>query len=231
MLDKAFEALKTYHWGQDRKLVKPIDDAVIATRGDAAARKKLEARLAAVLTTNAPYDAKQYVCRKLMIVGTAVSVPTLAGLLTDKKLSHMARFALERIPAPEAGQAIRDALSRVNGELKIGMISSLGVRGEAAGVAPLGALLGHKDCAVATAAAHGLGAMGSPAASEALAAGKPTDEMKATIADASLACAEKLLAAGNKAAALKTYERLLASGPSEMVRVAAKRGKTACTGT
>ena len=230
MLDKAFEALKTYNWGQDRNLVKPIDEAVVATHGDAAARTKLEVRLAAVLTTDVPYDAKQFVCRKLMIVGTAASVPTLAGVLTDKKLSHMARFALERNPAPEAGQALRNALKKADGELKIGMISSLGVRGETASVAPLGALLGDKDVATAKAAAHALGAMASPEASMALAAGKPSAEMKATIADASLACAEKLLAAGNKAAALKTYEGLLAGSPSDEVREAAKRGKLACAG-
>ncbi len=230
MLDKAFEALKTYTWGQDTKLVKPIDDAVIATRGDAAARRTLEARLAAVLTTSAPYDAKQYVCRKLRIVGTAASVPTLANMLTDKRLSHMARFALERTPAPEAGRAIRNALSTVKGELKIGMIGSLGVRGEGADVAPLKALLADKDVAVAKAAAHGLGAMGSAEASTALASAKPADAMKATIADASLACAEKVLAAGNKAAALRAYEQLLATSPSEAVREAAKRGKTACSG-
>jgi HEAT repeat protein len=230
MLDEAFEALKTYHWGHDRNTVKPIDDAVIATRGDAAARKELEARLAAVLTTSAPYDARQYVCRKLRLIGTAACVPTLAGLLTDKELSHMARFALERIPAPEAGQAIRDALAKVGGELKIGMIASIGVRGEAAGIALLAALLGDKDVAVAKAAAHALGAMASPEASEALAGAKPTDAMKATVADASLACAEKLLAAGNRAAALRAYERLLAGSPAEAVREAAKRGKAACTG-
>jgi HEAT repeat protein len=229
MLDQAFEALKTYTWGQDRKLVKPLEDAVIATRGDATARKELEARLAAVLTTEATYDAKQFVCRLLMLVGTAASVPTLAGLLADKKLSHMARYALERIAEPEAGQALRDALTKVDGEFRIGMVSSLGVRGKAASVASLGALLGDSDVALATAAAHALGAMAAPEASAALAAAKPSDAMKATIADATLACAEKLLAAGNKAAALKAYAGLLTS-PSEPIRKAAERGRQACGG-
>lgn len=230
MLDKVCEALKTYTWGQDRKLVKPLDDAVIATRGDAAARKELEADLAAVLTTDATYDGKQYACRALMLVGTAASVPTLAGMLGDKKLSHMARYALERIPGPEAGQALRDALAKVDGELKIGMISSLGVRGEAESVATLGALLGDGNVALATAAAHALGAMALPEASAALAAAKPSDAMKATVADATLACAEKLLAAGNKAAALKAYEGLLKTSPSDVVRQAAERGTQACSG-
>ena len=52
-LDKAFEALKTFNWGPDRKLLVAIDEAVPATHGDAAARKALETRLAAVLSTGA----------------------------------------------------------------------------------------------------------------------------------------------------------------------------------
>ena len=37
-VDKAFEALKTYDWGTDRKSLNPIDDAVAATYGDLAAQ-------------------------------------------------------------------------------------------------------------------------------------------------------------------------------------------------
>ena len=42
MLEQAFEALKTYKWGIDPKGIKPIQDAVVATHGNAAARKELE---------------------------------------------------------------------------------------------------------------------------------------------------------------------------------------------
>ena len=93
----------------------PIEDAVPATHGDAAARKELETRLAAVLPTEASRAAKDYVGRKLAIIGTAESVPALATLLPDKDLSHMARYALERIPAPEAAKALRDALAKTSG--------------------------------------------------------------------------------------------------------------------
>ena len=87
-LDKAFEALKTFEWGQDRNLVKPIDDAVVASHGDAAARKDLETRLVAELAGNAPRAAKDFVCRKLRLIGTAQSVPALAGLLGHAALGN-----------------------------------------------------------------------------------------------------------------------------------------------
>jgi len=138
-VDNAFAALKTYDWGGDRNALKAIDDAVAATHGDAAARKELETRLAAVLKTDASRAAKDFVCRKLTVIGTAASVPALAPLLADKDLSHMARYALERISDPEAAQAMRDALPKVSGALKVGVIASLGVRRDAASVSALSA--------------------------------------------------------------------------------------------
>jgi len=59
MLDQAFEALKTYDWGQDPKVLRPIDEAVVASYGDDAARQDLEQRLAEALKTDLTYDAKQ----------------------------------------------------------------------------------------------------------------------------------------------------------------------------
>ena len=44
-LDKAFDALKTYDWGMEPNLVKPIEDAIVATHTDAAARKELLGKL------------------------------------------------------------------------------------------------------------------------------------------------------------------------------------------
>jgi len=226
-LDKAFDALKTYDWGMDPNIVKPIDDAIVTTHTDAAARKELEARLIAVLKTDVPRDAKDVVCRALKTIGTAAAVPALAALLADEKLSHMARYALERIPAPEAGQAMRDALPKVAPKLKIGMLASLGVRGEAASLPPLTALLADSDAAVAVAAAHALGDIGSLEAAKALVTAKSTAATKAAIADASLECAEHLVATGNKPAAKITYEKLLASTPSKPVKDAATLGMAA----
>jgi HEAT repeat protein len=227
MLDKAFEVLKTYDWGTDRNLVKPIDDAVVATHGDAVARKELETRLAAVLTTGISRDAKDYVCRSLMVVGTAESVPTLAGLLVDKDLSHMARYALERIPAPQAAQAMRDALPKLSGALKVGVIGSLGVRRDAESVPALASLLADAaDKAVARAAACALGDIGTPDAAKELAefAQLASDDRMSAVADAALTCAERLLAAGNKADAMNVYKSLKADNQPKQVRMAAMRG-------
>lgn len=228
MLDQAFDALKTYDWGANPQVLKPIDDAVVKSHGDAAARKDLETRLAAVLKTDAPRDAKDYVCRKLMIIGTAESVPALAALLPDKDHSHMARYALERIPAPEAGQALRDALTKVTPELKVGVISSLGVRRDAESVSSLATLLADSNAAVAQAAAYALGDIRTAEAAKALLAGKPAgDSAKLAAADASLSCAAALVAAGNKAEASAIYKALVGQSLPKHMRLAATKGMLA----
>ncbi|MGD0896948.1 MAG: hypothetical protein ABR915_03870 [Thermoguttaceae bacterium] len=226
-VEKALESLKTYDWGTDRKTLKPIDDAVVATHGDAAARKELETRLAAVLATGASRSAKDFACRTLMIIGTADSVPALAALLPDKDLSHMARYALERIPAPEAAKALRDALPKLSGALKVGVIGSLGARRDHESVRALCMLAALAKGAVAAAAAGALGDIGTPEAAGAL---RHAPALEPAVADALLACAERLLADGKKAEAIVIYKSLAGEGYSKQVRLAATRGLLSAAG-
>jgi len=226
MLEQAFEALKTYDYGVDRHVLDPIDEAVVTTRNDPAARKDLESRLLAVLPSNAPRDARDYVCRQLRTIGTAASVPALEALLADPDLSHMARYALERIPASQAGEALERQLRKLNGQLKIGVISSLGARGQ--GVSLLRPLLQNSDDAVARAAAIALGRIASADANKALGSASPRPALAVVFADASMSCAEKLLATGHAKEAKATYQRLLKNNPPALVRLAVERGLKAC---
>ena len=225
-VDKAFDTLKTYDSGADRNLLNPIDEAAIATSGDAAARKDLEKRLLAVLTGGSSRSAKDFLCRTLGTIGTVQSVPALAALLPDKDLSHMARYALQRIPAPEAAAAMRGALPKLSGALKIGTIGSLGVRRDTGSVAALTGLLGDADKAVARTAAGALGTIGSPAAGKALgaAAKKAPDDVKPAVVDACLICADQLLADGKKPEAVALYKTLTGEEQPKHVSLAARRG-------
>jgi len=225
-VDKAFDALKTYDFGTDRNVLKPIDDAVVSTHGNPEACLALEKRLAAVLSTGASRDAKDYALRTLRVIGTAESVPAIAPLLEDKDLSHMARYALELNPSPEAAKALREALPKVNGKLKIGVIGSLASRHDAESVPAIAALLGDSDKHVASAAAYALGGIGDADAAKALGdflAKAPTD-VKPAVTDAYLACAEKLLKHGQRAEAIAIYKSLGGDNEPQQVRVAAKRG-------
>jgi len=59
-----------FDWGADREALNPIDQAIVATQGDAAARKALEKRLVDALASGISRSAQDYVCRKLRVVGT-----------------------------------------------------------------------------------------------------------------------------------------------------------------
>jgi hypothetical protein len=227
MLNAALSALEKYDWGTETSVVAPIEDAVAATHDNAAARAELEAQLVGVLKSGASRDAKDYVCRKLATIGTAASVPTLAALVVDKNHSHMARYALERIPDASAGQALNDALGRVDGDLKIGIISSLGSRREAAAVAALGGLLSQANAAISKAAALALGTVGSAEAASTLQQNAAGATAKPAVIDGLLSCAEALLASNQTAAALTIYQSLKGD-PSRLVHLAATRGLLAC---
>lgn len=231
-LDKAFEALKTYEWGTDRAVLKPIDDAVVGSHGDAAARKELEKQLAGMLGDDIPQAAKDFICRKLSLIGTADSVPALAGLLGDEKLSHMGRYALERMPDPAAVKAMRDAAGKVSGKLKVGMINSLGVRRDTEAVGMLTGLLGDSDPQIAGAAAAALGVIGTSEAGKALQdfLKKAPEGLKLAAADANLAAAEQLLADGKKVEAMAIYKSLSTPEQAKHVRLAATRGLLAAAG-
>ena len=223
-LDQAFEALKTFDWGVDPEVLKPIDDAIVAAHSDPATRKNLEERLIAALKTELPQPAKGAVCRALRIIGTTAAVPALASMLTDDKLSHMARFVLERMPGPEACSALLAVLPKTTGKIQLGIISSLGVQSGSAAIAPLTDLLGNADPLVAAAAACALGDMGTADAAKALTMAKAKPTTQTAFVDAALVCGEKLLAAGNKAAAKTTYEKVLANASTPWVKDGATRG-------
>jgi HEAT repeat protein len=228
-VDNAFNTLKTYDWGADRAALNPIDEAIVASQGDAPARKALEKRLVDTLAAGISRSAQDYVCRKLRVVGTAQSVEALAGLLPAEQTSHIARYALQRIPDEKAVAALRDALPKVGSKLKPGMIGSLGVRRDAKSLEAIAKLLGDSDIQVARAATQALGLIGTSAAARALSAfaKKASADMKIPVADACLICAEQLLADGKKSEAVAMYKELQGNDQPTHVKVAAMKGMLA----
>jgi len=233
MLDQAFESLATFDWGADRTAIELIDAAIITTHGDVSGRAALESRLLKVLSGTIPRDANDTICRMLSAIGGPSSVPALAARLGDKQTSHMARFALERIPGPDSLAVLRAALGTVEDDLKIGIVSSLGNRADPASVPLLAPLLSAPSAALAKAAAAALGLIGTSNAAAALGGAKTTDKAVVfALLDARLCCAERLLQHGKRAEALAIFTTL-ADGTAnpKAVRLAATRGKLACLDT
>ncbi|MCD6304084.1 MAG: HEAT repeat domain-containing protein, partial [Planctomycetes bacterium] len=157
-----------------------------------------EAELLATLDSDSPLKAKVDACRQLARVATAKSVPTLAGLLSNPKLSHMARYAMESIPDPSVDEALRRAAGKLTGRLLVGVIGSIGVRRDAKAVGLLAGLLGSNDAEVARAAARALGNIADAGAAKALteALAKAPADRRSAVCEGLLRCAEQL--AGGK---------------------------------
>lgn len=229
MLDQAFEALKKFDFGTPLSEVQAIEDAVVSSHLNASLRMNLEQRLIAALGENLSRDAKDYVCRKLAIVGTEASVPALSALLASEANAHLARHALERIPGREAAAALAEAATKLKGKLQLGAIGSIGARREESGVATLTGLLKEADTAVVRAAAMALGAIGGSEAAAALRSAIQTGTSdKTTLIDALLASAESLRNVKRVSDALAIYEWLSDDRQPRLVRLAATRGMLAC---
>ena len=227
-LEQSFELLKGYKPADDPTVLIPIDQAVMRVHGHAAARAALEQRLGGYLGASYSSVARSFVCRELAIIGSATSVPGLAPLLLDDELSVFARQALERIPGPEADRALRDAIAKAKGRTRIGIINSVGVRRDPRSVSWLVKAANEEPEATA-AVAKALGEIGTTESAKALETfrGKGTPAQRLAAADAFLICAERLIASGERAQAVKIIEPLTDSSQPAHVRLAANRALSA----
>ncbi len=189
----------------------------------------------AVLKSDAAFLDKLEACRVLQLKGGREAVPALAAMLSDEKLSHPARLALEAMPCAEAGKALRDALGTTNGLLKVGVIGSLAIRKDTATVPVLIGLLADTDAAVAQASAAALGKLATAEAIRALqkAVAQPNlDPVTLLVLCNSLLDAAEALATDGKqgqAAAVYEYVLEIKNTPSQ-VPAAALRGAALAKG-
>ncbi len=198
-----------------------------AQSANAAARQEEVRTLIATLQSAqaSQYDKVQ-ACHRLAVVGTTDAVPALAALLSDEKLAHMARYALEPMPDPAVDAALRTALGQLKGQLQVGVINSIGVRRDEKAVDALLPWLGDGDPAVATAAAAALGRIGNLQCASALqeALRRASVSTRPMVADACLVCAERLVTPKRRRDATAMYDLLLTMDLPTSLRMAAMRG-------
>ena len=236
-MDELLEKVKSYDYGQSRAALTELSDSIRDAYGSPAKLRGIEKSLVAVLNSDAKPAAKQFVCRKLSIIGTEQCVPALAAMLTQEPASKqephpadMARYALERIPGPAVDEALRQALPKTKGKVQVGIINTLGQRRDGKAAAAVGKLVYNSDALVADAAAAALGHIAGPAATKALAQAKDKTKgkLRLVVLDSYLKCADQLVAEGNRRAALKIYGAL--SGEPAPIGAAALRGVVTARG-
>jgi HEAT repeat protein len=180
--------------------------------------------LISVLTdAGSPEFQKAKACQRVGELGAKEAVPALATLLADEHLSVYARYGLEPIADPSAGDALRAALPELKGKQLIGVINSLGKRKDAKASPALARMIYGPDADVARASAAALGSIGGVSSVKELQAAlaRTRGMTRMAVADASLVCAERLLGEGKRDQALVLYTSLSAPGVPKAARLAA----------
>ena len=190
------------------------------------ATKEQEDKLIAVLKSDSPHKDKAEACRQLAVIGTKNAVGPLAALLSDEKLSHMARYGLEPIPEPSVDVALRDALGKLKGRLLVGVIGSVGVRRDAEAIGQLTKRLRDSDPEVAQAAARTLGKIGNSAAAKELqvALENATENNQQALCEGLFHCAESMSVQGCFDEAVAIYDQLRSLQAPHQIRAGALRG-------
>jgi HEAT repeat protein len=187
---------------------------------------EIERKCIEILRSDVPPAEKAIPCKQLAIYGSKNAVPALSPLLSNPELASWARIALEAIPDAAAEDALRQAATRLDGRLLIGVLNSLGVRRVEKAVPLLINALSNSNTEVASAAAAALGRIGNDAAAAALTLLLQTASagVRTAVAEACILCAEQRLNAGRHAEALSIYKAVRAADISKQKSREATRG-------
>ena len=222
----AIDQLKTYHFGGNPAPLDEVDHWVDEVRADPDRRQQAARALAAVLTSDALFDAKQFICRKLALIGGEDQVPSLAALLPDDQLGSLALLAIARIPGAAVDRALLAAMIQSHDQPRLGIIATLGERHVVDAIAPLTQFLDSNDRNLNQAAAFALASIGRPGSDEALEAAfiRTKGERHAAFGHAMLICVDRAIATGDTAAAIRMCTLLDKDPTTPVLRAAALRG-------
>jgi HEAT repeat protein len=162
-------------------------------------------------------------CQALAVIGGPKSVPVLADLLNDRQLAAYARTALEVIDDPSAGKALLDALPKLEGQLLIGVITSIGARGDKEAVPALTELIADPKRGAGEAALVALAKIGGrePLKTVIMTMTGGPDELRIPAAHAALLAADLLSKRGNTNGAERLLKQVRSADLPEHIKQAA----------
>ncbi len=226
-LQSILERLAHYQHNQDHDTVLEFQAHIRTHKQTPDGRAQCESLLLVFLQGEATEDGKWEVCRQLRSLGTDASVPVLAKMLImDGASAEMARYALEKIPGTAADRALLSALQSSSGKNRLGLVSTLGHRGQRGAVSVLAGIAAEPDEEAAEAAVTALGRIGTIDAANSLVRflGSKNEGLRISAASSLLNCADGFLASGEADRAFPFYRQLLGSDISLSVSRAALKG-------
>lgn len=131
-----WKEIVTMDWGSDRSMASELENVIMDA--DAGQWPSLEKKLLGVLNDAKCTDvARGFVVRMLRLIGSPACVGALTPMLADAKQADQARYALETIPGEEVSAALREALGKLKGAAKAGLIGTIAARGDKSAVPAL----------------------------------------------------------------------------------------------
>lgn len=216
----AASQLGNYGYGRPIAPLRAVDRLINATYGQREPRQRIEMELVKLLDADTSLAVKQFVCQKLWMIGTDLSVPALGRLLDnpDARLVEAACYALSRHRSPAVSHLLRSALDSAGGAALAAVINVLGDRRDAEAVGKIAKLASGADAAVAESAVAALGKIATPEAIRALSNLHAKGARRADAAHALLQGGQELAARGNTAAATQVFEKLADSRIAQIRR-------------
>ena len=211
----------TYQPGQSREPFRQMEEWLRLP--SSSVRNQLEAGLVQLLSPGSTYEAQEFACTQLGIIGSKTALPALSHLLKSDQTAGIACLALTTYPAGKADEILRAAVPTASGIARIQIINTIGDRRDSRAVKLLAPLTSDADLSVARAAIVALGKIADQAAWQAIVA-LPKDaqpDLQPAITEATLRSAEARAAARDAKAAKALYEGLLAPSQPTYVRRAA----------
>ncbi|MBW8039723.1 MAG: HEAT repeat domain-containing protein [Planctomycetes bacterium] len=229
----SIDTLKSYKYGNTGGVdLRWVETQIGMASKDSSIRGQIEQKLIEALAAATTNDARQFLCRQLRTIGTEKAVPQLESMLANPEISHMARYALGRIEAPEAGVALHRALKKTSGKLKAGIINTLVKANYGRALGDFMKLIGNSDKDVAIAAIRATGHFPCNSSVGALRRARRSadKDIQVEIDAALLASAEIFLANGTKKRSAAIYEDFYSGKYPAHLRVAGLRGLAAARG-
>jgi uncharacterized protein len=229
-LEAILRDLDSFVYSKNEEVLYRLREYILINRGSEESKAGCEDKLLTFLDSTPNLDAKLAVCRELRLIGGEKSAAVLGRMLLKPETTDLARYALEKVPGPAADKALLDALNTAQGEVQLGIISSLGNRRMKGAVQALAALLTAPEPAAASASAVSLGRIGGneAAAALSLAYDKAQGALKSEIASSLLQCVEEFLSSRDYGSADGICAKILSTEPPltpVILRQTALKGK------
>jgi HEAT repeat protein len=221
-LESALAKAADYDFGSSRVCLSEIEQIVQIVLNSPGLKESVEKRFIAFLRSDATIAGKQFICRKLSVVGSGASVPELSRMLKSEETYDMALYALTRIPSSRADRVLRERIPKVSGRFRLGLVNALGYRRDSKAVSLLETLIGE-DPETTGAALSALGHIATPEAAEVLARvmEEADGPVRIEAMNAYLKYADRLVEDGRIEQALTIYRRFAVP---DRVRAAALTG-------